>query len=120
MRFLFVTKEVFFILSLGLSIIYISLNFLGCASQPMPAVDVKVWAGDSAKAGISRAQEQLTLACIEPDFDEYACLSYQDIKKLYAAMLQCKEWGPPVANKNQMNVLFKKNSEVINHVLSTK
>lgn len=116
MRFLFVTKEVFFILAFGLSIVFVSLSLPAC-THPMPAVDVTIWAGDSAKSGITRAQENRTLACAEPDFDEYACLTYQDIKKLYAMMLQCKEWGPPIATQSQVKTLFKKNENEITKIL---
>lgn len=120
MRFLFVTKEVFFILAFGLSIIYVSLNLQGCTKNQMPAVDVSFWAGDSEAVGIVRAQENKVIACAQAEFDQYACLTYADIKKLYAAMLQCKEWGPPIATQNQLLVLQDKNTEVIHNVLKTR
>lgn len=113
------SKESVFLFSLGLTIVYIALHLSGC-SYPVPKVDVTFWAGDSAHASIRRSQDEEQIFCSDPKFDEYAALSYQDIKNIYEAMLQCKEWGPPVATQQQLQTELKHNNEVIQRVLSTK
>jgi hypothetical protein len=92
----------------------------GCASQPMPKVDVSFWAGDSVNSGISRSQEKKTIACSAPEIDQYACLTYLDIKKIFSAMLQCQKWGGPIATEQDVNNLLSKNHEVIQKALSQK
>lgn len=119
MRFITLNKESFFILIFGLSVCYLALNLQGC-SYPMPKVDVTFWAGDPSIDGVSRAQDNEHMVCSDQKFEDYACLTYADIKKLYAAMLQCKEWGPPIATKDEVTALLKKNSEVVHHVVSAK
>lgn len=46
-------------------------------------VELKAFAGDSSSHGISRAQEKKTIKCDSPEIDEYICLSYEDLKKIF-------------------------------------
>jgi hypothetical protein len=103
----------------GLTIIVIVITFSGCRSTPMPAVDVKFYSGDSKNGGITRAQEHKTIECKEPEFDEYVCLTYADVKKIMAAMLQCKDWSnTTLMTSRQKKRLYKENKELIHHVLN--
>lgn len=77
-----------------------------------------MWAGDSAVAGISRSQDQAHISCADPKFEDYACLTYLDIKKIYSSMLQCQQWGPPLASSSDLKRLLQKNKGVIHHALS--
>lgn len=43
--------------------------------------------------GITRAQDNETIACYDPKMDKFVCLSYQDLQAIFAVMLQCKDWG---------------------------
>lgn len=74
-------------LGLGLTIICWILS--GCETAP-PKMDVKFWAGDSAKAGITRAQNASTLSCSDPKFDEFVCLSGPDFVKLSESFAGCE------------------------------
>lgn len=100
--------------SLGiLTIVFITS---GC-SHNVPKIDVSVWAGDSAKNGISRAQEGRTIECTDPSFDAYACLTYTDIQKIYSTILQCQQWGPALASKRDYKRMVNNNREVIQNVI---
>lgn len=98
-------------LVLGVALIFWSLT--GCKA-PMPAIDVEFWAGDASQAGVTRRQEDHTLACADPEFDQYVCLTYKDIQKIFDTLLQCEEWPSP-GELAKIN-LIKKNPEVDNYV----
>lgn len=119
MNFFHFREEPFYLLFFGIAIILI-INLTSCASQPIPALDVKTWAGDSAHYGITRSQDDETIYCEDPEFDEYACMSYSDIKKIYATLLQCQKWGPPIATRSQLKKMYRENREVITHVLESE
>lgn len=104
---------------LGIGLIIFILTIPGCAGTHLPPIDASFWAGDSAKNGISRSQENRTLECKDPSFDNYTCLSYQDIQKIYDTMLECKEW-PTLATHSQIKEFAKRNPEVIQNVLQRK
>jgi hypothetical protein len=107
----------FLSLGLGAAIIVYVLTMTGCRTN-VPAIDAKFWAGDSAKSGITRAQENRTLACENPEFDEYVCLSYEDLKKIYSTLLQCKDWGNiQLMSSRQAKKYYKKNKQVLDYVL---
>jgi hypothetical protein len=77
---------------IGMVIIFIIIVGLsGCSSTPHPTnkMSVMFWAGDSVHEGVSRMQENKTLACADPIFDNYVCLSYGDLQEIYQSMLQC-------------------------------
>lgn len=99
-----------FLLVIGL------LAFSGCQTPPMPPIDVTFWSGDSSQSGITRSQENVTIQCNNPKFDEYVCLTYSDIQRIYDTMLECKQW-PQLASKKQIKQLAKHNAEVIEHVV---
>lgn len=112
-------KESFLLLSFGLCVVYVALHLTGC-SYHTPKIDVTFWAGDSIHSGISRSQDGETISCSDAKIDDYVALTYEDLKKIYQALLQCKEWGVPVANDEEMKAQYIHNNEVIKHVLSTK
>lgn len=122
MRFIFQDKMAKWYFILGIAIIVWILTLPGCKT-PMPAIDVAFWAGDSAKDGVSRAQENKTMACSDPSFDDYTCLSYEDVKKIFALLQECQQW-PSTMTLVKANVLMKrftkKNPEVVQHVFAQK
>lgn len=68
------------------------LTLSSCVSMP-PKWDGKLWAGDSAKAGITRTQENQTIQCQAPAMDGYICMSYEDMNSFYKTfVLGCKVW----------------------------
>lgn len=116
------SMQTFFYLILGsfglllvAAVFVIVLSLSGCANHP-PKVDVSFWAGDSAKDGISRAQENKTMPCADPEFDNYVCLSYEDLKEIFDAMLLCKQWSGTLMTNRDIRNLVKKNKDVIDHV----
>ncbi len=76
-----------------LTSVAISPVFLGsrCATVP-PKVDVKIWAGDSKNAGLTRSQDNETIKCTDPRVDRLAGLSYEDVRKLFDLIWSCKSW----------------------------
>lgn len=60
----------------------------------VPKVAVRIYAGDSAAGGITRAQDNERISCVMPDIDRFACMTYDDLKKIYAVMQSCRDWGP--------------------------
>ena len=79
---------------LHLKIYLISLSSIllfGCPNS-MPPFDGKWYAGDSVRAGIARSQSDEFIPANSPDFDNYACMSYDDIKKLILIINSCQSW----------------------------
>src|ERR1700689_1859763 len=79
-----------FLFFFGITIIFYIFG-TGCKTNP-PAIDVTFWAGDSSKTGVTRAQDNQTLSCGSASFDDYACLTYEDIRKIWDALLLCEKW----------------------------
>jgi hypothetical protein len=101
----------------GVLMILYALALPGCKSN-MPSIDAKFWAGDSAQAGISRSQDQKTLECKSPEFDQFVCLTYDDLRKIYNTLLKCKQWEAQAkASPEETLAFLESNAEVINHVL---
>lgn len=98
----------------GLFIIFYLLTLPGC-KESIPPIDATFWAGDSKNIGITRAQDSKTIQCNQAEFDQYVCLSYDDVKKIYDTLLQCKEWPKKMTSK-QAEQLYKTNGEIIHHV----
>jgi hypothetical protein len=48
-----------------------------------PGLNIRLWAGDSAAAGIRRAQENQFLACSDGRFDEFVAMTYADAQFIY-------------------------------------
>lgn len=109
--------EAWFCLLMGVLLIAWALS--GCKSPDMPRVDVKFWAGDSANDGISRSQEGKTISCASPEFDEMACLTYTDMKKIFDLLLQCERWprSAVMMTKRDKQRFLRENNEVIHHVV---
>lgn len=79
----------------------------GC--QTAPKVNVHWYAGDSANAGISRAQDHVTIKATSPQIDQMACLSYEDLKALYKTYIfGCSYWGNvPMLSKDEFDTLLR-------------
>lgn len=97
-------------LSIGVGIIIFLTS--GCRSS-IPRIDVSLWAGDPAKDGISRSQEQRTMSCQSAEFAQMACLTYSDLKKIYSTMLLCEKWGSVSMNSSEAKKFVKKNQDVL-------
>lgn len=68
--------------------------------DPMDAADqleIRAFAGDSAKLGITRAQEKKTISCKDTEIDDYICLSYEDLEKIFNQLKRlqqkCRAWA---------------------------
>lgn len=105
---------IMFCLGLALLCIGLGSGMIGCNHPDMPPIDVTFWAGDSAKGGITRSQDHVTLLATDPKFDEMACLTYKDVQKLYSTMLTCKDWGDqPKMSANEVETLKEKNHALV-------
>jgi len=94
-----------------------SIGLMGCKHPDMPPVDVTFWAGDSAHEGVTRKQEGKTIKASDEAFDDLACLSYLDVRKIYDVLLSCKDWGDqPKMSSQEMKRFQKYNREVIGNV----
>ncbi len=72
--------------------VFLILSLSGCVSQP-PKWDGKIYAGDSATKSIQRAQAGEAIACDDPAFDDYLCISGADFQKFYETyVLGCAKW----------------------------
>lgn len=91
----------------GLLLILIAMYCAGCPGAEMPNIDIQMWAGDSSRSGITRSQEEKTLSCEDPQFDEFVCLTYEDLKKMYSTMLRCKKWGEVISEENTKKFIDK-------------
>jgi hypothetical protein len=91
----------------GLLLIFIAIYCAGCPGAEMPNIDVSLWAGDSSRSGVTRSQEEKTLSCEDPQMDEFVCLTYEDLKKIYSTMLRCKKWGEVISEENTQKFIDK-------------
>lgn len=105
-----------FIGSIGLLAVGIafglSILLSGCKTA-MPVIDITTWAGDSQNEAISRKQENKMIQCHEPEFDDFVCIHYSDLNKIYNAMLQCKQWGGPTMSSSELSKFLRKNQDVL-------
>src|SRR4051812_40484273 len=90
------------------------LAITSCTSGPIPRWDGKLWAGDSAHGGITRAQEQdpakRTIQATDPRFDEYVAMTYEDFRGFVATYIyQCKSWkdGTQMMSPKQAEMRFQ-------------
>jgi hypothetical protein len=91
------------------------LTLSGCHTG-IPKIDAEFWAGDSKSKGISRKQEGQTIPCDDPVIDDYVCLSYEDLQKIYHTLLQCKQWSGTTMSTREQLVFFRKNRGLLEHV----
>jgi hypothetical protein len=103
-------------LLLGVAILAWVVITSGC-SHNVPAIDASFWAGDPLHSGISRSQENKTLSCSDPSFNDYVCLTYGDLKKIYDTILQCKDWGSALASDEERAKMLRVNYEIISNVI---
>lgn len=53
-------------------------------------LEVKIWAGDSTDGTINRKQENETLSCFDKKFDDYFCVSSEDLVEIWEALNSCR------------------------------
>lgn len=94
--------------------ILLLLGITSCTTGPIPRWDGKLWAGDSARGGITRAQEtdpaRRTIPANDPRFDDYVALSYEDFRSFVATYVYgCKQWkeGVSMMTPQQAKVRFQ-------------
>jgi hypothetical protein len=59
----------------------------------MPKIDVKIYQGWPDAGAIVREQDNERIACTDPKFLQYHCMTQADFNKLIDAyILGCKEW----------------------------
>jgi hypothetical protein len=93
-------------------LLFLFLPFLiGCPGTEMPKIDISLWAGDSNRDGITRAQEDRSMGCQEKYFDEFVCLTYDDLKVIYATLLKCKKWDTKISQENT-KIFIDKNPDI--------
>lgn len=100
-------KTCFAILSLSLSVSSCGHGGGGV----MPALDIKLYAGSPARGGIERAQDNEVLTCTDPRFNQYACLSYADLRKIYATLQRCESWGS--SPMMSARTFYRQNKDVV-------
>ncbi len=81
----------------------LALSFSGCQSAGVvPSVDVKLYAGDSSEAGVTRnnpGSPKDTIRCTDSRIDEGYWMSQADFNRIVATYVgACKEWrkGTPL------------------------
>lgn len=75
-----------------LAILALASLITACRTS-IPRWDGKIYAGDSANAGISRKQSNEVIRCDSPAIDEMLCMSGADFKSFYETyVLGCKTW----------------------------
>lgn len=80
----------------------------GCSHGEIPKWEGKLYAGDSQKGGISRAQDAEFISAKDAQFDEFIAMSYDDFKSFYSVyVLGCKEWRKSVSTMS-MSQAYKK------------
>lgn len=99
-----------------ISVLIVCLAGMGC-SHPIPKIDIQTWAGDSQKDGISRAQDNQTIECKDPRMDNYVCLSYADLQKIYETFFQCKQWNGALMSHAEERKFYRSNKPVIDKLL---
>lgn len=75
-------------IAFGIGLVFI----INCGKSPMPEIDITSWAGDSYTATIIRGQDKEFIACNDPRFNAYICMTGVDIKKIYDTLQRCKSW----------------------------
>ena len=76
-------------------IILLSFCLLGASKcgHYMPAMDVNFWAADSHQEGIVDKQHNDFISCRdEVRFEQYVCLTREDVSEIYHTLQQCKQW----------------------------
>lgn len=92
---------------------------VGCRTT-VPKIDVQTWAGDSEHAGITRSQENKTIECKDPKMDEFVCVSYEDLKKIYETFFLCKQWTGDTMSSLDKKAFYKTNQQVLDRVVEPK
>lgn len=96
------------------------LLLLGCKTAPLPKLDLSIWAGDSGSQSIKRSKDEIKSS--DPKFDDYACVSYADLKKIFDTIVSCKEWpkGVQMMTAGEANHASKLYSDVAKKAGVTK
>lgn len=72
----------------SLSVLWVS----GCKPEGMPEWNGKIWQGWPNYGAIVRKQEGEIIYCDEPRFEDYICVSVDDLAELQKNMLKCEKW----------------------------
>lgn len=71
---------------------------MSCHKVVPPTWTGELYAGDSSKSSIVRAQSNEEVSCSDSNFDNYVCMSYDDYKSFIRTFVDgCKVWDKDVA-----------------------
>jgi hypothetical protein len=94
--------KIFLILSLS------SLLAASSCQQAPPKWDGKIWAADSASESIQRSQAHEAIACDDPVFDDYLCISGADFQRFYETyVLGCEKWRDDLPKMNATEMMVR-------------
>lgn len=103
-----------------LLILILSLSLASCGhgNPQVPAIDIRLYAGSPEKGGIERAQDKEVISCVEPRFNEFTCLTYSDLRRVYEILLQCRDWDG--ISMISARSAFRKNPDVVKKAAAVK
>jgi len=75
-----------------------SVLLTASCKHPVPPVwNGRLYAGDSQKGAIVRAQSNEEISCVSSSFDDYLCMSYGDYKSFIKIYVDgCQAWDKDV------------------------
>lgn len=71
-----------------------------CPAKEMPKIDVTLWSGDPDILSITRGEGQISIGCDDSQFEQFVCLTYEDLKNIYSTMLKCTQWSEDISAEN--------------------
>lgn len=89
-----------------------------CGSAPIPKVNVRIWAGDAENVSITRSQDPDQIKCESPRFNEFACMSYQDLAALFDALQNsCQQFDQTkLMTAKEKKIFYNENRKVIDRI----
>lgn len=81
--------------ALGMATLFLMANQECDPSGERPKWRAKFWAGDGSRESIRRVQDNEEIFCSDPRFDDYICVTYDDLEALEERVLsRCERWKP--------------------------
>ena len=73
----------------------------------MPALNIKIFVGDSKDDGVQRAQAGELIKCTDPAIDQGYWMSASDLKSIYTLIQECKQWPAAVQMEDQFKAMSR-------------
>lgn len=104
-----------------LSVLIIVLGALSGCRGRVPSIDLEFWAGDSKNGAITRSQENKSISCTSPEFEDFTALRYVMVQRIYDTLLKCSSWKktPLMSSQQALQQNKIKNPELMER-LSTQ